>query len=107
MLKWNEGNINGTCLVGLLDNVSGYAAAVAAKLVSLGAVDEGPGDKTTYEFRGTFHGAVFTLYDYYGSSTLHIGGRHPDDDIFDDIFPPPGPCLDVAALKAHLGELLS
>jgi hypothetical protein len=47
--------------------------------------------KVTVEFCGTFDGAVFTLYDYKGDDTFHIGGRDG---------------LDVEGLKRALRGLL-
>jgi hypothetical protein len=95
-LDWNVGDVNGTCLRGFLDLMDNDFDRTVERLKALGAEDDGPGDKTTVEFRGRFNGAVFTLYDYYGSrSGLHIGGFAPYD----------GPLpVDVEGLKAHLAE---
>jgi len=93
-IVWNVGDVNMTCLRGYLDLMDGDFDRTVARLKALGAEDDGPGDKTTVEFHGRFNGAVFTLYDYYGSrSCLHIGGHAPYDG--------PKP-LDVEGLKAHL-----
>lgn len=96
-LAWNVGDIGGTSFLGYLDLIGGDFDKTVDRLKALGAEDEGPGDKTTVEFRGTYNGAVFTLYDYYNDGRLHIGGH--DDPVWG------GVPLDVEGLKAHLGRL--
>ena len=78
-------------LRGFFDAADGDFEGAVAKLMALGAVDDGPGDKTTVEFHGTYNGAVFTLYDYRYDGRLHIGGHDG---------------LDVDGLKAALGKVL-
>jgi len=91
MIHWNVGNRNGTHLRGFFEAADGDFEGVVAKLTALGAIDDGPGDKTTVELTGLFNGAVFTLYDYRYDGRLHIGGHDT---------------LDVDGLKAALGSLL-
>ena len=103
MLRWNEGDDNGTCLLGYLNSPLSLEKTVAI-LRADGAVDEGPGDKTCYEFVGTWHGAVFTLYDYKGGGDLHIGGYPPEGTLFpveNDR------AVDVPSLRRHLHALLA
>lgn len=98
MLTWNVGDTNGTERVGYFDDlIDGSLYKTAAAFSLLGAVDYGPGDKTTVEFCGTFNGAVFTLYDYRGTGTLHIGGHR---------FACDGKVLDVEGLKRALTDAL-
>lgn len=48
-----------------------------ARLVTLSNGKGRFGDfgKSSFEFQGTFNGEVFTLYDYKGDQSLHIGGN--------------------------------
>jgi hypothetical protein len=100
MIIWNVGNRNGTQLLGFFDAADVDFEGAIAKLKAAGAEDDGPGDKTTVEFHGTFNGAVFTLYDYKNDDRLHIGGHRGDPRWFE------GEPLDVDGLKAALGGLL-
>lgn len=51
-------------LVPLLQKVSGQK----------GVYEKNEGDKLTFQFEGVFRGIPFTLYDYKGDESIHVGG---------------------------------
>lgn len=92
-IEWNVGDVNMTCLRGTLDLMAGDFDKTVDRLEALGAM---PVEGDTVEFWGRYNGAVFTLYDYYGSrKSLNIGGHAPGDG---------KPVLDVEGLKTHLAN---
>lgn len=93
-INWTMMNAAGTSLRGYLDNTPYRFEELIARL--RGASGKNPtaatdGYKTSVEFTGAFNGQPFTLYDYKGDMTVHIGGTGR---------------LDVDGLKAALLRLL-
>lgn len=90
MIRWIIGNASGTSLRGYFDPLPYSFAETVARLKTLSGQDPttaGDGYKTSVEFSGTFKGQPFTLYDYKGDRSLHVGGTS---------------ALDVAGLLAAL-----
>lgn len=93
-IKWGDVEWVGTGLRGYLDNVPWSFEETVARLKTLSGQEPGDRadrDKTSVEFNGTFGGKVFTLYDYKGDRTIHIGGNGD---------------LDVASLRDALRRAL-
>jgi hypothetical protein len=89
-LTWTTESLEGTSLRGYLDNTPYRFEELVARL--RGASSQDPtthtdGYKTSVEFVGAFNGQPFSLYDYKGDMTVHIGGTDR---------------LNVEALKAAL-----
>lgn len=93
-LTFKAADANGTSLRGYLDNVPLPFTSIVARLKTLSGQEPAEGGdayKVSVEFKGTFNGHVFTLYDYKGDDTIHIGGHGG---------------LDVDGLKSELAERL-
>lgn len=76
-LVFDNVSASGTSLRGYLDGTPWAFEELVARVKALSGVEiiGGDDDKTSVEFTGVFDGHVFTLYDYKGDRTLHIGGR--------------------------------
>lgn len=77
-INWGDGDINGTSLVGYLDNLPWSFEESVARLKSYSGQDPTEatdGYKVSVEFYGTFNGEPFSIYDYKCDKELHIGGR--------------------------------
>jgi len=94
-INWNAGrNVNGTSLRGYFRPDDFRFEEIVARLITLSGQDPtqaSDGYKTSVEFSGTYGGRVFTLYDYKGDDTVHIGGQDG---------------LDVGALVIALAQAL-
>ena len=94
-LTWPEPR-GGTSFSGAYLQTPWSFAETVARLIALSGQDPTQFTdeyKVSVEFGGTFDGQVFTLYDYKGDDTLHVGaldGR-----------------LDVAGLNAYLIDALT
>lgn len=76
MITWTSAaQFGGTSLQGyLLGDFAIQTEALRAASGQSGR-ERGNDGKTTVEFSGTCDGKPFTLYDYHGDRTFHIGGN--------------------------------
>ena len=79
MLTWSNERAGGTWLRGYYTPKAGWSFEdTVARLKSLSKLDPNDGcdfEKVSVEFTGRFNGELFTLYDYKGGRSLHVGGR--------------------------------
>jgi len=76
LISWSTSLASGTSLRGYFEPPYTFEETVA-RLVALSGqspADRSDGYKTSVEFVGHFKGQVFTLYDYKGDRSLHVGG---------------------------------
>lgn len=82
LLDWSEPSIDGTSLRGYYESPWSFEETVARLITASGQPARSFDQyKTSVEFRGTFHGHVFTLYDYKEGRTIHIGGADDLDRV--------------------------
>lgn len=75
-LEWNEDfDACGTSLLAYLQSPWSFEETIARLITVSGQTPTAMSDgyKTSVEFVGKFKGEIFTLYDYKGDRTIHIG----------------------------------
>jgi hypothetical protein len=75
-LDWSEGaSVNGTSFRDYYNSPWGFEETIALLVTASGQPAASPDqEKLSVEFRGTFNGSPFTLYDYKEDREIHIGG---------------------------------